>query len=207
MAGSYIRGKEHREKMRKLMTGRTLTPEWKRKIGMSKKGKSPRTKPTWDRTGERNPCWRGGHKTKRNCLYCGNEFEAYNRDIKRGFGKFCSHQCRAIFVKKHMPNKETSIEKILEKLLIDIGIDYAKQFPIKNIAIVDFYLPEHNLIIEADGDYWHRLPDKIDRDTNRDFKLSFCGYNILRLTESELNNNIKKCRIKIFKAIYGNIKK
>lgn len=41
-------------------------------------------------------------------------------------------------------------EKVLDKL----GVVYIQQFEIKSIGrFYDFYLPEHNLLIECDGDY------------------------------------------------------
>lgn len=40
-----------------------------------------------------------GHsmKVKRNCLNCGNTFEAEQREINRGYGKFCKRKCSATY--------------------------------------------------------------------------------------------------------------
>jgi len=61
---------------------------------------------------------------------------------------------------------QTSIEKKVEKWLKLIGIKYEKQFRIgKNF--IDFAIPSMNLLIEADGAYWHKKQSiDIKRDIN-----------------------------------------
>jgi len=58
-------------------------------------------------------------------------------------------------LKKLRKGKDTYIEKIIESLLKTLKIKIKKQFIIKNTSIADFYLPDHNLLIYCDGDYWH----------------------------------------------------
>lgn len=54
-----------------------------------------------------------------------------------------------------MKNKNKSmLEQIMESYLKDIGVNYICQFRVEN-RIADFFLPDHNLIIECDGLYWH----------------------------------------------------
>lgn len=36
-------------------------------------------------------------KIKKDCKQCSTEFEARNADIKRGWGKFCSKSCKALY--------------------------------------------------------------------------------------------------------------
>lgn len=38
-----------------------------------------------------------GKTTKRFCPVCGKEFHPRTADIKRGWGKFCSKRCKAIY--------------------------------------------------------------------------------------------------------------
>ena len=54
--------------------------------------------------------------------------------------------------------------------------------------LVDVYIPSLNLIIEADGDYWHSLDRVIKKDKAENAYLKKCGYNFLRLSEMEINN-------------------
>ena len=82
----------------------------------------------------------------------------------------------------------TSIEKIVASVLDGLGIKYIAQKRINNKFLVDFYIPSKNLIIEADGEYWHNLPKTIKKDRAENAYLIACGYNLLRLTEEEINN-------------------
>lgn len=45
-----------------------------------------------NRTGEKNPRWRGG-KIKRTCLECGKDFLAHGWEARHGYGKFCNRKC------------------------------------------------------------------------------------------------------------------
>ena len=46
-------------------------------------------------------------------------------------------------------------ERFASEFLDRLGIKYTYQFEAKDIGrFFDFYLPEHNLIIEIDGSYW-----------------------------------------------------
>jgi hypothetical protein len=61
-------------------------------------------------------------------------------------------------------NKGTNIEIKIGKLLLEQNIKFETQFEICyneiNFRSYDFYLSEFNLLIEADGDYWHSNPSK-----------------------------------------------
>ena len=89
--------------------------------------------------------------------------------------------------------KNTSIEIKMKELLDCIGVNYLFQHNIRNIALVDFYIPEKNLIIECDGCYWHGCPihhpnRANSKDSIRDNKLSSLGYKVIRFWEHEINN-------------------
>jgi len=89
--------------------------------------------------------------------------------------------------------KDTSIELKVEAELIRRGINYQKQVPLCKIAIVDFYLPEYRIIIQADGDYYHRFPEHIKKDKYQDLILTFNGFNVYRFWGKEINKNISSC--------------
>ena len=55
--------------------------------------------------------------------------------------------------------------------------------------IVDAYLPKDNLVFEADGDYWHNLPDIKKHDVKRDkYIFNKFGAYTIRMTEKEINH-------------------
>lgn len=89
----------------------------------------------------------------------------------------------------------TSIEVKVYKELKAKGFLFEKQKIINGKFIVDAYIPSLNLVIEADGVYWHSLPKVIARDKAKNAYLTKCGYNLLRLTETEINSGQFKERI------------
>ena len=81
----------------------------------------------------------------------------------------------------------TLIEIAVGKALDTLGIAYEFQ-KIIGRCIVDYYLPEHNIVIECDGDYWHSLPKNKARDKKRDRWLIEQGYTV-RILESNIKEN------------------
>ena len=72
------------------------------------------------------------------------------------------------------------------------------------IAIVDFYLPELNTVIQCDGCYWHGCPvhfpnttvlqkNKKKRDAKQDFILEAGGLKVHRFWEHEINQSAEEC--------------
>lgn len=91
--------------------------------------------------------------------------------------------------------KDTSIELKTEEALKILGVEYIKQYDVPEILTVDFYLPEHNLIIEVDGCYWHNCPEhypnnhkkKRGIDLVRTEMMRLSGYKVLRIWEHDIN--------------------
>ena len=53
---------------------------------------------------------------------------------------------------------------------------------------VDFWLPSYQLVIECNGDYWHSLPHRVDRDKRLEEYIVSKGKDILWLWEHEIND-------------------
>lgn len=53
-------------------------------------------------------------KVKRNCEYCGNEFETYPCEIRKGGGKFCSRRCATTF--RNIHNNPTKSAEVRNKI-------------------------------------------------------------------------------------------
>ncbi len=106
-------------------------------------------------------------------------------------------------------SKNTSGEVLLKTILEKNNITYIHQYNKISIYYVDFYLPDYNLVIEVQGDYWHcsplkhkstdyvnfpgrpntRVSDVWDADKKRFMKIESLGYNIVGLFSHELNEN------------------
>ena len=68
--------------------------------------------------------------------------------------------------KKHKLPGTSKLElKFAEEFLEKLGVKYIYQFEVKEIGRwYDFYLPDHNLIIEIDGSYYHADPRVVKED-------------------------------------------
>lgn len=92
-------------------------------------------------------------------------------------------------------SKKTSIEKKVANFLDKLGIKYEFNKCIKTsntFRFPDFVI--NNLIIECDGDYWHKY--RKQQDLERENELIELGYEIIRFSDKKINNNfeeVKKC--------------
>lgn len=86
-------------------------------------------------------------------------------------------------------NNPTSIEVKVAEQLEKYNIKYIYQKPIcKGHFVLDFWLPNYQLVIECNGDYWHKREERIKRDKElKEYVLSK-GKDILFLHEYEIND-------------------
>lgn len=87
----------------------------------------------------------------------------------------------------------TSIELKVKNQLEKLGVKYKSQmykYDKKNKRgfIFDFYLPDYKLVIECNGNYWHSLPDLIERDKLKEEFVFRTNHDILWLWENEIKD-------------------
>jgi G:T-mismatch repair DNA endonuclease (very short patch repair protein) len=101
----------------------------------------------------------------------------------------------------------SKLEKTFANILDLLNIKYEILFYAKDIkAFYDFYIPEHNTIIEVDGDFWHCNPDRFPipqyesqkknliRDKEKNEWAINNGYKIIRIWENDIKNNIQQVK-------------
>jgi very-short-patch-repair endonuclease len=113
--------------------------------------------------------------------------------------------------------KETAPERSVRELLEFLGVGFEQEYAIGHYT-VDFFVPGHKLVVQADGDYWHAHPEvygpgltplndgqrKRKRlDASCDSFLRNGGYSVLRLWERDLRSDPAKCRERIFTLLRG----
>lgn len=117
-------------------------------------------------------------------------------------------------------NDGTYIEKKISNLLIDNGIKFETQYNVyydsKKYKVYDFYLVDYNLLIEADGVYWHAKPElysgktltetqiiNVKNDKIKDKLALDKGYNLVRFWGDDISK--KNFKYKLFNIIksYG----
>lgn len=95
-----------------------------------------------------------------------------------------------------IPQFDTSIERMVENQLLFSNILYTKQYPYR-LGVADFWLPEYNIIIECDGDYWHSRPGMKEKDELKTKCLENDNYIVYRLREHDIMNNCSELIEKI----------
>jgi len=188
------KSEEHKKKISEAMKGNknpAKRPEVRKKISEAMKGKTPwmknkrHTKESKRKMSEAK--WNMSEKTKRKL----SEYQKKNRRSKSYYRKI-----GLLGIKKMAEMREpTSIEKKLYEELKAKGVLFEKQKLINGKFVVDAYIPILHLVIEADGDYWHSLPKQIIRDKSKDAYLTKCGFNLLRITGTEINSGSFKLRL------------
>ncbi|MGI9118346.1 MAG: endonuclease domain-containing protein [Minisyncoccia bacterium] len=103
---------------------------------------------------------------------------------------------------RKLRKESTNAEKMLWKILRNstLGFKFRRQHPIENF-IVDFYCFELKLAIELDGSVHNERFQK-DYDNARTKSLNVLGINVLRFSNTEVENNIEN----VLDIIKSNIK-
>ena len=115
-------------------------------------------------------------------------------------GHLTSEKTRRALIESRMkqifPLKDSSIEVKIQKFLKKLGYEFFTHQYIKEIEHgyqCDILIPSMNLVIECDGDYWHKYPIGRDIDKIRTSELIEKGFKVLRLWEHEIKiMNINK---------------
>ena len=160
--------------------GHKLSEETKNKMSLSKKG-------------ELNNFYGKHHteKTKQKIIQ--------NNHLGRHSSEETKRKLRIIRSKMIFPIKDTSIEIKIQNFLKQLNIEFFTHQYMKDIEHAyqcDILIPSMNLVIECDGNYWHKYPIGTEIDHIRTKELIEKGFKVLRLWEHE----IKTITLKDFNA-------
>ena len=133
---------------------------------------------------------------KSKCLNCGKDIW----DKPKKNRQYCSCSCRAIYLLPKQKTKNTGIELKIKSFLESKNISFKPQPYIKGIVNADFSI-QPNILIFADGDYWHSLPKAVKRDSIVNRKLKENNYIVLRFKEKDINNNFVVVENKILEVV------
>ncbi|MDZ4228788.1 MAG: DUF559 domain-containing protein [Patescibacteria group bacterium] len=116
---------------------------------------------------------------EKTCKNCHRKFQLPRWELNKGRGGFCSRECYIEF------KGETSIEKKIRLALDSARILFSQE---KKIGVyrADFVILGKNIIIECDGDYWHKIPGAIEKDQRKDRYLNHLGYKVIRIAENHI---------------------
>jgi len=175
----------------KFNKGKIRSIETRKKISNSKIGKK--------RSGDPKN-WKHSEKTKKkiSLIQIGirnspkTEFKKgqipWNKNLKISKQKYPKFGFRTSRKKQIFPKKDTSIEVKIQDFLKQLGIEYFthQYMKIEHGYQCDILIPSMNLVIECDGDYWHKYPVGNDIDHIRTSELIKKGFKVLRLWEFEI---------------------
>lgn len=187
------------------------------------------------RVGENAANWKSDAGRTKECVICGKQFQVrpYAYESAKCCSRKCHGQYllqfnhsvsadekRAITMKTQFSRDrsrrtilktlssyqiETSIEKAIREWLEFHDVYHVPQYVINKKFCVDFYLPNHNVVIEAFGDYFHANPikygeerkelnDMQTRNTKKDkARLAYlrkCGYSVYIFWEYDIKRDL-----------------
>lgn len=145
-----------------------------------------------------------GLKGKKNPMYGRTHTEKAKKKISETFRRLFSNpdykrKKLAHLLKGRIKQggKSSKIEEIMYEALSRRGIEVRRQYPIAGRYLADFCIPSMKVIIECDGDYWHNLPEILERDKKKDLYLKKYGWKVLRFSEREIRKDVSSCVDKI----------
>jgi very-short-patch-repair endonuclease len=99
---------------------------------------------------------------------------------------------KLLFRIRELRKEQTRQEKILWDAIRNrkLGFKFRRQYSIGGY-ILDFYCPEIKLVVELDGPQ-HSRKENLLYDKERTDYLQILGCSILRFTNKEINENLKK---------------
>ncbi len=196
-----VRGIGEKHKGKSGMLGKKHSDKYKEKMSELMKGNKNGIG-NKSRLGER--AWNKGIKGKNSHSY-GKSISIQTREkISIGnSGKIRSEETkqklRDLRLKQIFPMKDTKIEVKIQMFLKELGYEFFTHQCIKEIEHkyqCDILIPALNLVIECDGDYWHKYPVGLEKDHIRTKELIEKGFKVLRLWEREIKimdiNNFKE---------------
>jgi very-short-patch-repair endonuclease len=159
------------------------------------------------------------------CKNCGNYFFVRKSRYELGIVKYCSIVCRNTspdWIDSNIIKNVNQLHKVgLNKLellgrqiLIEMGLDFLEQELVCKKYVVDVLIPEKNLVIQWDGNYWHGHPNNlkngkpnklqeknIEKDKRVTNDLTKNGYIVLRFWQSDVEKNKDFVKSEILNAL------
>lgn len=161
---------------RRKMTECMRTPEARRKNGLKSSKRTPWNK---GKTG-----FKHSEETKKKIG------EATKKHWKEFSKEFREEQIKRFINLPKNVSENTKIELKVKRQFDHYGIKYFQQKPLKRgHFIIDFYLPEYQLVVECNGNYWHSRPERKKRDKELEEYVLSKGKDILWLWEHEINDD------------------
>lgn len=164
----------------------------------------------------------GKNKTVHTCKMCGGSFQwSPSRSASGNYRiTYCSLPCRDADPERNemlvrlqglqQLKRMTKTEAAGYTLLDSLDIEYSRQVPFAMKFTPDAVIPSARLVVQFDGDYWHdrkgtsteaRIQRRVALDASQDRYIRACGWDVVRLWDSDLKNNPDACLDALNQAI------
>lgn len=135
------------------------------------------------------------------CQWCGQKFERYPSELAEGRGIYCSKNCVGAATAAAMGTAcESQLERNFAQSLRESGLVFETQFKFRHF-LLDIAFPEERLAVEVDGDYWHNLPNIVQKDKRKDAALREEGWKVVHIWEKEINSDLARAKQRVFDAL------
>ena len=94
--------------------------------------------------------------------------------------------------------KETNIERMVREELSLLGLEYIQEYKWKVSPrrrwsySIDFFLPDLNIAIDVDGEFWHSSVAAKAIDARKDLRLRKAKFKVVRIPERDILANVSK---------------
>ena len=129
-------------------------------------------------------------RVQRICLFCNKSFDIQPSHVADNRGVFCSMDC-------YRSARFSDLERIVAEQLSSQDVKFIRQFKIGRYY-VDFFIPSHNIVIEAEGDFWHSSRKQKAKDRRRDDSFQSHGYRVIHIKEHDIRTNNIAVRLSLF---------
>jgi hypothetical protein len=162
--------------------------------------KETREKFSIKRQGEKNPFYGKTHSVEYKSILSkkGKEIAAHNLINNPNRTTWCRLGALATGKKLRLKRFTSQPEIKMCEILSRLGHKYIHHYSVINIEhkyIADFYLLDNHTILEIDGKYWHNYPNLRELDKIRNRELKEAGYNLIRLWDDEVSEELLKNKL------------
>lgn len=186
---AYTHSEETKQKMkgkRPIMCGRTFSIETRTKISNARKKFTG-----WQHSEETK------EKMRQSWLKRKSNVETYSKYVQMVSERMKTPETVARLRAQNAKNiingvhngksKGTSLEKRFITFLENNCVDYIHQFSLTDhnngVFLYDFHLPDMNMLVEVDGEYWHRKPEQYNRDKIKHKLAKTQWYRFVRISD------------------------
>lgn len=194
-----------RKKTSELMKQRWQDPEYRKQMSEKHKGQKVSEEGRKSRSEALKGIKRSEETKRKMSKSAKMRYEANHERIREGHKRWLESETadeRMERLQKWMQagreariNKDyltpSSIEIIVQKQLDSLGIRYLQQKHVSDGERdywLDFYIPSLKLVIECNGDYWHNLPERKERDKRLKEYVESTGRRIVFIWEHEIKD-------------------